>query len=121
MKSKYIEKQGHSNDARYLQALNRVKQIQGFYWHFFLYLAIVIAVAVIVYGGFEEKGGVFQIVNYIHVDYPYWNVYWFWLPFAIWGIVVLIQAIYVFGISSNWEERKIRELMEKEEREALIE
>ena len=115
MESRYIDKQTNDN-ARYLKALKRVKQIQGFYWHLFLYLATVIAVAVVIYGGFEEKGGIFQLINYIHVDYIYWNVYWFWMPFAIWGIVVLIQGIYLFGFRSDWEERKIRELMAKDEK-----
>ncbi len=121
MESKYIEENKPQYDARYLKALDRVKQIQGFYWHLFLYLAIIIFIAVLVHGGFKDRGGLFQLLNYIHVDYPYWNIYWFWMPFAIWGIVVLIQGIYVFGISSNWEERKIRELMDKEDKEFLEE
>ena len=115
METKYIEKEKFEEEKRYLRALNRVKRIQGFYWHLFLYLAIVIALVIVVYGGFEEKGGVFQFVNYIHYDNPTWNIYWFWFPFVIWGVVVLLQGIYVFGFRSNWEERKIRELMDKEE------
>ncbi len=115
MESKYLDKEKFENDTRYLKALNRVKQIQGFYWHLFLYLAIVVFLAVIVHGGFEDKGGVFKVLTYIHYESPTWNIYWFWFPFIIWGVVVLIQGIYVLGFRSNWEERKIREIMNKEE------
>ena len=115
MKSEYLENRNFEEDARYFRALNRVKQIQGFYWHLFLYLGIVIALIVMLYGGFEEYGGIFEIVNFIHYDAPFWNIYWFWLPFIIWGIVVFIHGIFVFGFKSNWEERKIRELMDKED------
>lgn len=115
MKLDYLENNNFNDEVRYLKALNRVKQLQGFYWHLFLYLAIVIVLAVLVHGGFEDRGGLFKLITYIHYDSPYWNIYWFWFSFVLWGIVVLIQGIYVLGFKSNWEERKIREIMDKEE------
>jgi hypothetical protein len=33
-----------------------------------------------------------------------------------WGIGILSHALQVFGIGKNWEEKKIKELMEKDKK-----
>lgn len=40
---------------------------------------------------------------------------WFWFPMLGWGMGVMFHAIEVFGYGKTWEERKIREIMEKED------
>jgi len=42
---------------------------------------------------------------------------WFWFPMFGWGFGLIMKAlrVYGFGFGSNWEERKIQELLTKEE------
>lgn len=44
---------------------------------------------------------------------------WFLWPALGWGIGIVFHAISVFGIGKSWEERKIRELMEKDEKQRI--
>lgn len=41
---------------------------------------------------------------------------WFYWPMLGWGLGLTLHAVSTFGIGRNWEERKIRELMEEERR-----
>ncbi|MDC8106030.1 2TM domain-containing protein [Chryseobacterium sp. PTM-20240506] len=41
---------------------------------------------------------------------------WFYWPMLGWGIGIIVHAINVFGIGKEWEERKIKELMETDKR-----
>jgi len=45
--------------------------------------------------------------------------WWFYWPLLGWGIALAAHAYRVFGLSSRfgpeWEERKVRELMEEKE------
>ena len=38
---------------------------------------------------------------------------WFWFPVFGWGLGLVMGALNTFGISGNWEEKKINEIMEK--------
>lgn len=76
----------------YLRAADRVEKIKGFYSHA---LAYVVVIPFLVF------------VNYM----TYWDYQWFWFPMIGWGIGLSLHALMTFGISSNWEERKIKELM----------
>jgi hypothetical protein len=44
----------------------------------------------------------------------YWGFQWFWFPLLGWGLGVAFHGFAAFGYGANWEERKIRELMERE-------
>lgn len=44
---------------------------------------------------------------------------WFLWPALGWGIGIAFHAISVFGIGKSWEERKIRELMAKDEKQKI--
>jgi hypothetical protein len=46
-------------------------------------------------------------------------VQWFWFPLFGWGLGLIIHAFKTFGYGSTWEERKIREIMEKENNDKL--
>jgi hypothetical protein len=39
---------------------------------------------------------------------------WFYWPMLGWGIGLLAHAVNTFGIGKDWEERKIKQLMEEE-------
>ena len=54
----------------------------------------------------------------IFINYKtYWGFQWFWFPMIGWGIGLIFHAFGVFGYGKDWEERKIREIMQKEENE----
>jgi hypothetical protein len=91
-------------EIRYQQALDRVKKIKGFYTHLIVYVVINIAI-------------VFSNINFNNnTD---WSFEWRQFSTAIfWGIGLVAHGLSVFLPSfimgSNWEERKINEIMEKE-------
>ena len=39
---------------------------------------------------------------------------WFWFSAVGWGFGLTMHALKVFGYSANWEERKIKEILSKE-------
>ena len=87
-------------DARYQRAKKRVEDIKGFVGHLVTYLVI--------------NAGLFTI-NLL-TDRGDW---WFYWPLVGWGVVVVIHAAMLFGVEGRfgrrWEERKIRELMERDQ------
>ena len=82
------------NDA-YYKAKERVKDIKEFYGNLISY-CIVIPFLI--------------FINY----YTFWHFQWFWFPLFGWGLGLTIHGFSVFGYGSNWEERKIAEIMAKE-------
>lgn len=87
----------NSENNKYLRAKQRVEELKGFYGNLISYCCII---------------PLLIFINYK----TYWGFQWFWFPMAGWGIGLAIHAFTVFGYGSNWEERKIREFMEKDER-----
>jgi hypothetical protein len=88
------------DDERYRRAKARVEQLRDFYIHAAVYVVVnlfLIAINLIVSPG----------------------VLWFYWALLGWGIGLAAHAITVFGVtgrwSRDWEERKIRELMDEEE------
>ncbi len=89
----------YKEEERYLKAKKKVKEIKGFYIHLFV--------------------NIFSIAIIVTVNLTFSPGYhWFW--FAVIGIVVaqLIHAIVVFGLpfgfNKDWQEKKIKELMQQE-------
>ena len=91
-------------DAKYYEAVKRVKRIKGFYTHALVYLVINLMFVVINYQNLGEGESYFQWHNFITAFF--------------WGIGLLAHGLSVFLpgmiLGSDWEERKIKELMEKE-------
>jgi hypothetical protein len=91
--------------ARYRRAQERVRAVRGFYIHLGVYL--------IVNTGIFLLNWVLRVVNG-----PSQNWFFYWVLLG-WGIGVLINGFVVFGpdrfLGHEWEERKIREYMAKEE------
>ncbi|MCB0465295.1 MAG: 2TM domain-containing protein [Aequorivita sp.] len=88
------------SEKRYKLAKKRVEKLKGFYIHFAIYLMMV---------------PVFIYLNYIsNTGFP-----WALFPVVGWGIGVMGHAVEAFNYNplfgKNWEERKIRELMEKDD------
>lgn len=86
----------YQEESAYYRAKKRVEAIRGFYGSLLSY-CIVIPVLIFINLNFSPK---FQ---------------WFWFPMCGWGMGLVIHGFGVFGYGSRWEERKIREYMEKED------
>ena len=82
----------YKEESAYFRAKKRVEAIRGFYGSLLSY-CIVIPVLVFINLKFSSK---FQ---------------WFWFPMLGWGMGLIFHAFGVFGLGSNWEERKIKEIM----------
>ena len=89
-------------DERYFAAQKRVKSIKGFYIHFTVYVFVNIVLSIQIYLNTQ-------------------NDFWRWESFStalFWGIGILSHGTSVFGsnllFGKNWEDRKIKELMEKD-------
>ncbi len=79
----------------YEKAAKRVKELKSFYGNITSYCLVI----------------PFLVFVNLYTSPEY---HWFWWPMLGWGIGVASHAIQVFGVGKNWEDRKIRELMEKE-------
>lgn len=94
---------------KYERAQKKVKEIKGFYTHLTVYLLINIFLILAQMG---ILNGTF------HFGMPAWS--YFTTPF-FWGIGLMFHGLYVFkdsfGFLKNWEERKIKEFMEEEEKD----
>lgn len=96
----------YKESPEYRRALKRVKALKGFYGHLAAYLLVNI---IIIYVSTREEGlveGLQDLSNYFTVFF--------------WGIGLAAHAAGVFMpniiFGREWEERKIKELMEKERR-----
>lgn len=90
------------DEIKYQQALKRVKRIKGFYTHLMVYIVINIGLLIVNNNNSTEN-------------------FWRWQTFStvlFWGIGLLAHGMSVFMpallMGKDWEERKIKELMEKE-------
>jgi len=94
-------------EQKYIRAKKRVKAIRGFYSHLAAYLGVnlfLILLRVISEGGLEEL--------------------WDWTTYntaIFWGIGLGFHALNVFGmgflLGKDWEEKKIKDIMDKDKRQ----
>ena len=91
------------NEIRYLEAKKRVKKLKGFYTHLAIYLLVNLLIVFINIQDLKPGESYFKYENFITLFF--------------WGIGLLAHAMSVlvpqFVLGKNWEERKIRELMDK--------
>lgn len=95
----------HTQDEiNYQEALKRVKKIKGFYTHAIVYVVINILVFFLNVKDQEEGESYFQLKNFMTAFF--------------WGIGLLAHGLSTFLpyfiLGKDWEERKIKELMERE-------
>lgn len=84
-----------NENTSYLRAKERVEKIKGFYGNLASY-CIVIPILIII--NFSSSND-FQ---------------WFWFPMLGWGLGVLFHAFETFGYGKSWEEKKIQEILSKQ-------
>ena len=87
-------KNNHENTS-YMRAKKRVEAIKGLYTHA---LIIFLIIPLLIF------------INYR----TYWEYQWFWFPIAAGILSVLIHGLVVLLGNNGWEERKIKEFMEKD-------
>lgn len=101
---------GFIQEQNYLRAKKRVKAIKGFYVHFIVYILVNIFVSGVIIFGLMQSDYSFKDA------FTNFGVYSTWL---FWGIGMLFHWLGVFGFKSlgfgkDWEEKKIKEMMEKD-------
>lgn len=88
-----------NEDIKYLQAKKRVKQIKGFYIHALVFILVNILLTVI---NFQHTRN-FEFKNF-------WGMFFWGIGLTAHGLSVFLPN---FILGKNWEEKKIREIMEK--------
>lgn len=89
-------KQNYNEQDAYYKAKKHVEEIKGFYANLLSYCVVI---PFLIFLNYKTS----------------WNFQWFWFPMLGWGMGVIFHAFGVFGYGKSWEERKIQEILEKEE------
>ena len=92
------------DEIKYQEALKRVKKIKGFYTHAIVYVFVNIMIVFLNVKNLDQGESYFQFKNFMTAFF--------------WGIGLVAHGLSVFVpnwiMGQNWEERKIKEFMEKE-------
>jgi sensor histidine kinase YesM len=84
----------YSENMAFIRAKERVEKLKGFYGNLISYCCVIPLLIFI-----NIQSGGFQ---------------WFWLPVLGWGMGVSFHAFETFGYGKSWEEKKIQEILNKE-------
>lgn len=84
-----------NTDYKYIRAQNKAEEIAQFYKKLTTFIVIM---------------PILIVINY---RTGWWHQ-WFWFPLAGWGFGLLKHAAQVFDFNKRWKEKKIKELMEKD-------
>ncbi|WP_374461780.1 2TM domain-containing protein [Chryseobacterium taeanense] len=87
----------NKEDLAYQKASKRVKELKGFYGNLTSYILVISFLAVL---------NIITSPGYL----------WFFWPMLGWGVGIAAHAASTFWIGKEWEEKKIRELMDEERR-----
>ena len=90
-----------SVNSDYINARKRLDKLKDFYGSLVAYVIVI------------------PFLIFINIR-TYSKVQWFWFPMLGWGIGLAFQAYEIYGkdkyFGKSWEDRKIREFMEEEEK-----
>src|SRR3970040_1267945 len=84
-----------TKERAYYNAKKKVEALKGFYGSLISYCIVI------------------PILIFINLTYMP-KFHWFWFSAGGWGFGLIMHGFKVFGYTSNWEERKIQEILEKE-------
>lgn len=85
----------YNENGAYYRAKKRVEQLKGFYGNLISYCCVI------------------PVLAFINLTYmPQFQ--WFWFSACGWGFGLVMHAFKVLGYGTDWEERKIKEILEKE-------
>lgn len=97
----------YKKDMSYKAAQKRIKDIKGFYVHLAVYIFVNIAIFILATRGEGFIYGLTNISNYSTIFF--------------WGIGLVAHWASVFGpdfiFGKKWEERKIKELMDRDKKQ----
>ncbi|NGY38346.1 Pr2TM family membrane protein [Flavobacterium sp. XN-5] len=86
----------YNENNAYYRAKKRVQELKSFYGNLISYCIVI------------------PILIFINLRYsPHFQ--WFWFSAGGWGFGLTMHALKVFGYSSDWEERKIQEILRNED------
>ena len=85
----------YNENMAFVRAKDRVDKLKGFYGNLISYCT-VIPILIIINLNTSSK---FQ---------------WFWFPMLGWGLGLTFHAFETFGFGKSWEEKKIQEILNKE-------
>lgn len=86
----------YNENSAYYRAKKRVGELKGFYGNLISYCCVI------------------PLLVFVNLTYmPQFQ--WFWFSAGGWGFGLIMNALKVFGYSSNWEERKIKEILQRED------
>ncbi|WP_338645450.1 2TM domain-containing protein [Flavobacterium sp. KS-LB2] len=94
-------------EDKYAAAQREVKRLKGFYTHLIVYITVNLLIVFINFRDLDAGESYFKIENFFTAFF--------------WGIGLLAHALstfipnFIFG--RNWEEKKIKEFMDKEKSE----
>ncbi len=104
-----------TKNYKYERALKKVEIIKRFYKHLRVYIVInvlLILIRIKIFKFFNDG----DLSNVQFDRWLDWNTYG---TAIIWGIALLIHWVYAFQYKfkffQNWEDRKLKEILEKEE------
>lgn len=83
-------------NGAYYRAKKRVEELKGFYGNLISYCCVI------------------PIIIFVNLTYMP-QFHWFWFSACGWGFGLIMHAFKIFGYGSSWEERKIQEILNKEE------
>lgn len=86
--------QTFNEDMAYVKAKDKVKKIKEFYGSLISYCVVI---------------PVLIFINFKTSDFQ-----WFWFPMLGWGTGIIIHGAQVFGFAKDWEEKKINEIMNRD-------
>jgi hypothetical protein len=109
-----INNMEHVSTSKIERAKKRIKNIKGFYSHLVVYLIINLIIILVMFDVKDMIRG-YQTTS----DFNTWFTLNTFSTAIIWGIGLFIHWLYVFGPSfrpfKKWEEKKIKEFIEREE------
>jgi sensor histidine kinase YesM len=85
----------YNENTAYFRAKKRVEELKGFYGNLISYCCVI------------------PFLIFINLKFSP-QFHWFWFSALGWGFGLTMHALKVYGYSSNWEERKIKEILEKD-------
>ncbi len=95
-----------NEDKRYQEAIKHVKKIKGFYTHLAVYVVINCMIIIVNFQNLDLGESYFQFSNFTTAFF--------------WGLGLLAHGLSTFVpswfLGNNWEEKKIKELMDKDKK-----
>lgn len=93
----FMESQNiYNENMAYMRAKERVEKLKGFYGNLISYCCVI------------------PFLIFINLSTSS-KFQWFWFPMLGWGMGVFFHALETFGYGKGWEERKINEILRKQE------